>query len=78
MQAPWTEIGRLESDVRDIKSQLSQFSKSYELQQVDSNVGGLEHTVREISSSFDGLRYELEALREEIRTLREELILDVS
>ncbi len=77
MQAPWTEIGRLESDVRDIKNQLSQSAKSYELQQISSDVDSLERTVRGISSSFDEFRYELETLKEEMRTLREELILNV-
>ena len=74
MQAPWTEIGRLDSDVRDIKSQLNQMAQSHEVHQMRSNVDSLENTVREISSASQGLRYDIEALKEEMRCLRAELI----
>jgi uncharacterized protein YhaN len=73
MQAPWTEIGRIESDVRDLKNQISQMVKSYEWQQVRSDVDSLERTLREVSSEFTELRYEIETLREEMRIIREEI-----
>ena len=66
MQAPWTEIGRLESDVREIKSKLDRTVERHQLEQVNSNVVSLESTVRELRSTCDGLRYELETLREEV------------
>jgi archaellum component FlaC len=66
MQAPWTEIGRLESDVRDINSKLHQVAQSHEIHQVSSDVGRLEHTVREISATCAGLRNELETMRQEM------------
>ena len=78
MQAPWTEVGRLESDVRDIKSQLNQMAKSYEVHQISGNVDSLGNTVREISSAFDELRFELETVKEEMRVLREELMPSVA
>jgi hypothetical protein len=74
MQAPWTEIGRLQSDVSQIKNQLHQMAQSHEVHQITRNVDSLECTVQEISSASDGIRTELETLREEVRLLREELI----
>ena len=77
-QAPWSDVGRLQNEVREIKSQINQMPRSCEIQQISGDVGSLEHTVREVRASCDGLRHELETLREEVRQLREDLIPSVT
>lgn len=54
------KISAIESDVNQVKSRM------YELDSLRSNVDSLEHTNREISSTVDGLRHELEMLRQEV------------
>ena len=71
MQPPWTEIGRLETDVRGIQSTLNQKANKYEIHQTNSTMDSLQHTIRKLSATLDGFRSELEILREEIRVLKE-------
>ena len=71
MQAPWTEIGRLESDVREIKNKLASTVERHQVEQINRNVTILESNTRKISSLCAELRYDLETLREEVRTLIE-------
>jgi len=63
MQAPWTEIGRLESDVRDIQSTLHNKADSHEIHQINSRLDSLEHSLREISTSFAEVQSELQELQ---------------
>lgn len=69
---PCSDTGRLQSEIRDVERKVSQCAQSHEVHQAQRNVDSLEHTVRELSSVVDGLRYELETLREEIRIMKEE------
>lgn len=73
MQPPWTEIGRLESDVREIKDQVNRMVQSHEIQQITSNVASLERAMREVSSTLDGVRHELETLKEEMSIFGERI-----
>lgn len=73
MNAPWTDIGRVEIDIRDIRSSLHQYAKSHEIHEANRRLDSLEHTVRELSSSFGGLRYELQELQETVRLINEPL-----
>jgi len=61
-QAPWTGIGSLQRDISDIKQKLLGKVDKYEIHSINSRLDRLEHTVREISSALDGLRYRCEAL----------------
>ena len=59
-QAPWTEVGRLQSDVSDIKRQLNGKVDDHEIYSLRSKVDSLEHSLREISTSLDEFRYRIE------------------
>ena len=61
---PWTEIGRLQSDIHSIEQKLHGKVSTYELSSLHSKVDGLERAIGEIRSSLDGLRFELQALQE--------------
>lgn len=64
------EVWRL----RDIEQKADRaHNRLYEIDTLRSDVGGLEHTAREIRSLVDGLRNELEAAQGEIQQLKAEL-----
>jgi hypothetical protein len=63
MQAPWTEIGRLQSDVSDIRNELRRKAESHEIHSLSRRLDALERTIGEISSRIDGIcsrQYEME------------------
>ena len=53
--APWTEIGRVESDVRSLQQDLSRKVNDYDLSTTNGNVDRLECTVRELRATIDEL-----------------------
>lgn len=63
-QPPWTGIGSLQSEVSDIRNQLSRKVNDYEIHSINTRLDRLEYTLREISSVLDGLRYRCETLEE--------------
>lgn len=67
MQAPWTEIGRLESEVRDIKSSMWKYAESHKVDEVNRRVGSMEHSLREISSKVDELQSRLDEQENRLR-----------
>lgn len=66
MQAPWTDVGRLQSDVRQITDQMWGKADSHEVRSLRSDVVRLEGELREVNSTLDGLRSELQALRQSV------------
>jgi len=72
MQAPWTEIGRLQSEVSDINRQLNGKVESYEVHAIRSNVDSLERSFRSLSSDFDELRFRVETSENNISLLEEQ------
>lgn len=65
--APWSGIGRVQCDIDNLNSQLHRKADSHEVYALNSKVNSLERSVRELSSSLDGLRAELQALQENFR-----------
>lgn len=63
-QAPWTDIGSLQSDIRDIKNLLHQKSNIYEIHTINSRLDSLERTCRELSSSFNEILFRLQTIEE--------------
>ena len=64
-QPPWTGIGSLQSEISDIKRQLSGKADSYEIHSINTRLDRLEHSIREISSICDDLRHRLQVLEED-------------
>ena len=70
-QAPWTEIGRLQSDVSDIKRQLNNKVDNHEIHTLRNNVDSLERSMWELSSSVDELRGRIEDAENKIMILED-------
>jgi predicted nucleic acid-binding Zn-ribbon protein len=66
MQAPWTDVGRLQSDVQQIGNQICRKADSHEIDSLRSDVVRLESELREVNATLDGLRSELQALRQSV------------
>jgi hypothetical protein len=66
MQAPWTDVGRLQSDIQQIGNQMWRKADSHEIHLLRSDVVRLESELREVNSTLDGLRSELQALRQSV------------
>jgi hypothetical protein len=64
-QAPWTDIGRLQADIRALSLQISRKVELYEVDALRSNVASLERTVGELRTEIDVLRFELLQLSQE-------------
>ena len=57
--------------LRDIEQKADRaHNRLYEIDTLNSNVGSLEHSMREVRSLVDGLRNELEAAQSEIGQLK--------
>lgn len=69
MREPWSDIGRAQSDIRDIQNALGSKADDHQIHEANRRLDSLEHTLREISASVDGLRHELEASQDRIREL---------
>jgi chromosome segregation ATPase len=67
MNPPWTGLGRVESDIQQIQSELRGKSASHEVHTLSGRLDGLEREVREIRSEVDGFRFELQRVQEDAR-----------
>ncbi len=61
-------VGNLRSEMQ---SELHRKADSYEVSSLHSDVGRLEHTVRELGSENSQLRFEFQQLQERIQRLEE-------
>ena len=52
---PWTELGRVESDVRQVQQDLTRKANGYDLSATNGNVDRLECIVRELRATIDEL-----------------------
>jgi len=64
LRAPWTDTGRLQSDILSIKNELSRKVNNYEITSLNSRVVSLEHTVRELCTEVTGIRSQLQELQQ--------------
>lgn len=62
--APWTQIGSIQSDISGIEQKLYGKADKYELNEVISRLGRLEHSIRELESENSSLRFELRRVQE--------------
>ena len=63
-RAPWTDTGRLQSDILSIKSELSRKVNNYEITSLNSKVVSLEHTLGELCTKVTGLCSQLQELQQ--------------
>ncbi len=63
--APWTDLGRLESLINEIKQSLHRKVEFHDLHEIARRVDSLEHTVREMGTVVDGFRYRIEAIEKD-------------
>lgn len=60
--------------IRDIEQKAERASsRLYEIDSLNSNVGSLEHSVREIRAECDGLRSELQAQADRMMAIEDRL-----
>ena len=69
--APWTEIGRCQQDIHSIKSELHRKVDEHEISSINRRLDSLEHTVREISTSVDGIIFRLQTCEDKLAQLEE-------
>lgn len=63
-QAPWTEVGRLQSDMHQIRSTLQRKADSHEVHSLARRLDGVERALREVRTDVAGLCSRLQALEE--------------
>ncbi len=59
---PWTEIGRIQTEVDSLKSELRGKVDNHELHSTKSTLARLEHSLGAIHTEVDGLCARIEAL----------------
>lgn len=55
MQAPWTEIGRIQGDVCSIRNEMRNKPDSHEVTSLSRRMDSMEHSIRDIRSILDEL-----------------------
>jgi len=71
LDAPWTQIGSLQQDVRQLQDQLRGKANAYELHAITGTLASLERAVGEIRTENAGLRHRVAEL--ETRQVEETL-----
>ncbi|MGM0589240.1 MAG: hypothetical protein ACQETE_12535 [Bacteroidota bacterium] len=66
-RAPWSDIGRLQSEMQQIKNDVRTKADSHELSSINRRMDNLEHSMRELSAKVDGVLSELRQLQEDRR-----------
>jgi len=70
-QAPWTGLGQLESEIRDVKSILSRKADDCEVRSAVSRVDSLERTIGEVRSDIDRISAWMQRVQENLRAAAE-------
>lgn len=65
MSVPWSEIGRLQSDVTSLENKMHGKADKYELSSIKNDVASLESSFRELDAKIDRMEYRLQALEED-------------
>jgi len=69
LREPWSDIGRLQSDIRDLQNKLGQFAQSYELTPLQNNIRNLQDENSSLRRDLDDVRSAIDILREEVERL---------
>ena len=61
-QAPWTEIGAIQQEIRSLRDDISRKADRYELDEVCRRLDSMECSLWEISTSIAGVLDRVEAI----------------
>lgn len=64
IEPPWTNVGNLQSDVCQMKTELKGKANGYEVSSLNGRVEALVHAVADVSTVCDGILDRLETLEE--------------
>lgn len=64
--APWTEIGRCQQDIQSIKNKLHRKADDHEIHSINRRLDSVEHTLREISSTLDGILFKFQTIENQL------------
>jgi len=73
-RAPWTDTGRLQNEIQSIRNDLRNKAENHELSSINCRLDSLEHTVRELGSTLDGVQHRLQQLEETERRRELEVV----
>lgn len=68
---PWMELGRLQTEIDQLKTTLFQKAEKYEISTLRESISNLEHKITSISNEVVVYLYRIEILENEIRNLKE-------
>lgn len=72
-QAPWSEIGRIQSDVQQIRNDIRGKVDDYKIHEISRRLDSLECSLREVGSEVAGFQSELHEVQEKIGRLEQPL-----
>ena len=62
--SPFTDTGALQSLIYELQNEVRRKCNTHEIYETNRKLDCMERTVREISSSLDGIQHRLQALQE--------------
>jgi len=66
LQAPWTDIGRLQQDISDLQRRLGNKVESYEVGNINRKLHDLANTVAHIQSQVNEMLNKIHALESKV------------
>ena len=66
LQAPWTDIGRLQQDISDLQRRLGNKVESYEVGNINRKLHDLANTVAHIQSQVNEILNKIHALESKV------------
>lgn len=63
-RAPWTDVGRLQSEVQSIKNDLRNKADNYEISSMKSRISDIERSMRDLNNLAHRIDYRLKNLEE--------------
>jgi predicted nucleic acid-binding Zn-ribbon protein len=61
-QPPWTDTGRLQQEISDVRRQINQKAGSHEIYAINNRLNSLEQTIANINSQIRDLLYRIQTL----------------
>ena len=68
-QTPWTEIGSLQSDIRDLQTKVNQLPRNHELSDLDRKILNVSNQLSSLEGKIDTLTNDFESLQYNLRNL---------